>query len=139
MIVEDEANNRLRRIVGVDVLEPLNELGAAAPIFDSLEDVTGVQIDARQNRDGAMANVLVIAPEGSRFVRHRGQVRRRQTRRLNTWLLVDADGVDRIWARIMNSPLPVQSHILINHQNRLPLPVEIRVAPFQVIADLVRA
>ncbi len=74
------------------------------PIFDSLEDVTGVQIDASQNRDGAMANVLVIAPEVGRFVRHRGQVRGCQTKRLNTRLLVDAHGVDRIWTRIMNSP-----------------------------------
>lgn len=38
----------------------------------------------------------------------------------------------------MNSPLPVQSHLLINHQNLLHLPVEFRVAPFQVMADLVR-
>jgi hypothetical protein len=138
MIVENEANDRLWRIVGVDVLEQLNELGATVPILDSLEDMTGVQINASQNRDGAMANVLVIAPEGGRFVRHRRQVRRRQPQRLNTWLLVDAHGVDRIWTRIMNSPLPVQSHILINHQNLLHLPIEIRVAPFQVIADLVR-
>ena len=87
MIVEDETNKRLWRIVGVDVLEQLNEFGATVPILDSLEDMTGVQIDASQNRDGAMANVLVIAPEGGRFVRHRGQVRRRQTQRLNLSLI----------------------------------------------------
>ena len=62
----------------------------------SLEERTGVPIDASQNRDGVLANVLVSAPEVDRLVRHQGQVRRRQTTRLNTRLLVDAHGGDPV-------------------------------------------
>src|SRR5260370_23101383 len=64
VVVEDDFNCGVGRIGGVEELEKLDELAAPVALFDNGVDVTGQQIDARHQGQGAVAFVLVIAHYG---------------------------------------------------------------------------
>ncbi len=80
-------------IVGVDILEQFDELDALVPILGMRKDMARVEINAGQNGDRAVTNVLVVAPYRCRFSRSRRQIRGRQAQYLNTRFFVDADRV----------------------------------------------
>jgi hypothetical protein len=61
MIVEDQLDRGVGRISGVDKLEEFDEFAAAVAIPDEGMNLTGQQIDAGQQTDGAVALVFMIA------------------------------------------------------------------------------
>src|SRR5215468_5363898 len=75
MIVEDQLDRCMGRIGGVDKLEKFDEFAAAVAIPDEGMNLTGQQIDASQQTDGAVALIFMIAREGRLHARLRRQVR----------------------------------------------------------------
>lgn len=138
MVVENHPDDSLRWVVGVNLLEQCDEFDTAVPILDMGKDMAGVEIDAGQDRHSAVTNILVVSPDRRGLSWDRRQVGCRQAKRLHTGLLIDADRVDRIRAPVMNGPLGVNGNIPIDQENILRLAVEFRIAPLQVVADLVR-
>src|SRR6202790_4695932 len=94
MVVQHHADDGLARIVLVQALEQRDELHTAVAVLDVREDVTRVQVDSGEDRYRAPTDILIVAPYGGCLARYRRQIRSCQSDRLNTRLLVDADGVD---------------------------------------------
>ena len=140
MIVEDQLDRRMARIGGVEELEEFNEFAAAVAVLDESVDLAGEQIDAGQQADRAVALVLVVAPEGRMPAGLGRQVRGGRGDCLNAGLLIVGDNRHRI-ARLLlrgGRALPNELHLAIDAQNLRHLLLELRIAAFQVIADLVR-
>src|SRR5208337_3244097 len=140
VIVEDQLDCRMGRIGGVEKLEKFDEFAAAVAVLDEGVNPAGEQVDAGQQTDRAVALILVIAREGRVLARLGRQVRSRGRDRLDAGLLVIGDDRHRI-ARLFfcgGRRLFDELHLAIDAQNLRHLLLELRVAAFQVIADLVR-
>jgi len=140
MIVENQLDRRMGRIGGIEKLEKFDELAAAMTVLDKSVNLPGEQINAGQQTDRAMAFVLVIAREGRMPARLGRQVRGGVGDRLNAGLLVigeDRHSIARLLFRSGRGLLD-ELHLAIDAQNLGHLLFELRVATFQVIADLVR-
>jgi len=103
VVVEDDFNCGVGRIGGVEEFEKLDELAAPVALFDNGVDVTGQQIDARHQGQGAVAFVLVIAHYGGAGAGKWRTVRRGRADRLDPrFLIVRNDGkapyVTAFWA-----------------------------------------
>jgi len=64
MIVEDQLDRRVGRISGINELEKFDEFAAAVAIPDQGMNLSGKQINARQQVDGTFTLVFVIARKG---------------------------------------------------------------------------
>lgn len=71
MIAQDDADNGLRRVVGIDHFEQIDELLAAVQVFNVGEHMAEVQVDTRQDGDRAMTDILIISADIWRFARNR--------------------------------------------------------------------
>jgi hypothetical protein len=111
VVVEHDADDGVWRIVLVQALEQCDEIHAAVPFLDVGEDLSRVQVDSGQDRYGAAANILVVAPDSRRLARNWRQIRRSQPDGLNTGLLIDADGVDGVGPGVMSSTLAVDRDV----------------------------
>src|SRR5664279_691553 len=137
VVVEDHPDDCLGRVVRIESRQQPDELQAAVTVLHAGEDVARVEVDPGQDRHGAMADVFVVAPEGSGLARDWRQIRRGQSECLDTRLLVDADGVDRIGPVLVNDSLGVDRDVPIHHQDLVHLAIEVRIATLQVVRDLV--
>ena len=140
MIVEDQLDCRMGRIGGVEKLAKFDEFAAAVAVLDEGVNLAGEQVDAGQQTDRAMALILMIAREGRVLAGLGRQVRSRGRDRLDAGLLVIGDDRHRIaqllfcgGRRLLDEP-----HLAIDAQNLRHLLLELRVAAFQIIANLVR-
>src|SRR5208282_1498807 len=121
-------------------LEEFNEFAAAVAVVDEGVDLAGEQIDAGQQADRAVALVLVIAREGRMSAGLGRQVRGGRGDRLNAGLLIVGYNRHRI-ARFLfcgRRRLLDEPYFAIDAQNLRHLLLELRIAAFQVVADLVR-
>src|SRR5271167_4333333 len=112
----------------------------AVAVLDEGVDLAGEQIDAGQQADRAMTLVLVIARQGRMSAGCGRPVRGRRGDCLNAGLLIVGDDRHRV-ARLLlrgGRGLPNKLHLAIDAQNLRHLLLELRVAAFQVVADLVR-
>ena len=139
MIVENQLDRRMGRIGGVEDLEELDEFAAAVAVPDEGVNLAGEQIDAGQQTDRAVALVFMIARGSGMHAGLGRQVRGRVGDCLDTGLLVIGEDRNRI-ARLLFRcrGLLDKLHLAIDTQNLRHLLLELRVAAFQVIADLVR-
>src|SRR6202035_2167792 len=64
MVVENNLDRGVGGVGGVKKLKKLNEFTTAVAFLDQSVDVTGEQIDARHQGEGAVAFVLVITHDG---------------------------------------------------------------------------
>ncbi len=62
VVVQHHADDCIFGVVRVDLLEQSDELNAAVTVLDIGKDVSGMQVDASHDRDGAVANILVVTP-----------------------------------------------------------------------------
>lgn len=83
VIVQNHANDRFSRVVGVERFEQGDKLPTAMAILYPGKDVTGMQVDAGQDRYSSVSDVLVISTHRRRFAQNRRQVWARQANRLN--------------------------------------------------------
>jgi hypothetical protein len=116
VVVQHYADDGILRVVGIDLLEQSDELNAAVTVLDVGKDVPGMQVDAGHDRHSAVANVLIVTPDTGRLARHRWQIGCGQSDGLNTGLFIDADGVDGVGPRIVNSAFGVERNVPIDHQ-----------------------
>ena len=72
MVVQYQPDDGLAGVVRVPLPEQAGELDAAVALIHIGKDVSRVQIDSRQDRHCAVANVLVVAPNSRGFSRNRG-------------------------------------------------------------------
>ena len=141
VVVQHQADDRVFGIVLLQAFEQGDEFHAAVAVLNIGEDLARVQINTGQNRYRALANIFVVAPYALSLAGYRWQIGRAQRDRLNTGLVVDADGVDGVGLGIMRGALSTDStqpNVLIHHQHFLHLAFEVRVALLQVVTDLVR-
>ena len=138
MIVEDQLDGRMARIGGVEELEEFDEFARAVAVLDESVDLAGDEIDAGQQADRAVAPVLVVAREGRMPAGFGRQVRGGRGDRLNAGLLIVGDDRHRI-ARFLfrRRRLLDELHFASDAQNLRHLLLELRIAAFQVVADLV--
>src|SRR5690242_20319952 len=87
-VVEDDFNCGVGRIGGVEELEKPDKLATAVALFDNGMYVSGEQIDARRQGQGAVAFVLVITHYGGAGA--------------GKWRTVRRDRVDRVVPRFLN-------------------------------------
>lgn len=78
VVVEHDADDAALGIVRVEALEQRDELSAAVAPLDVRDDLPAAQVQRGEDRQGAVADVLVVAPHRGVPPRHRGQVRRAQ-------------------------------------------------------------
>src|SRR6202043_2764597 len=76
---------------GVKKLKKLNEFTTAVAVLDQSVDVTGEQVDARHQSEGAVAFVLVITHDGRAGAGKWRAIRRGRTDRLDPGFLVVRD------------------------------------------------
>lgn len=88
MIVQDQADRTAGRIIGVQILEQPDELDAPVPLLDAGDDVSIKQVQARQNRQGPMPDILMIASESGVFAGDGRKVRSGIGDRLHTRFLI---------------------------------------------------
>src|SRR5713226_9157777 len=88
MVVQDQPDGAVRRIVSVQILQQGNELYAAMTLFHTGDYVAVVEIQRRQNGPGPIPDVLVIARDGGILARYRRQVRRGLSDRLHAGLFI---------------------------------------------------
>src|SRR6266478_7334235 len=91
VVVQDHLDRRAGRVSGIEELEEFDELAAAVTLFDQGVDLAGEQIDSGQQAERAVALVLMIARERRVGARHRRQIRRCGSDRLDSRLLVVGD------------------------------------------------
>ena len=75
MVVQEQADYPIGGIVRVDCIKQLDELATAVAITHHSEHMPQVQFQSRDQRNGAMALVLVIARQALIASRHRRQIR----------------------------------------------------------------
>ena len=139
MIVEDQLDRGAGRIGGIEKLEEFDELAAAVAISDERVDLAGEQINPGQQAERAMTFALMIAREGRMNVRHGWQIRRRRSDDLDARLLVVGDDRCRLRRLLrFGGGLFQDLDLAVDTQNLRHLLLELGVAPFQVVAHLVR-
>ena len=138
MIVENQLDRGAGRIGGIEKLEELDELSAAVAVSDEGMDLAGEQINPSQQAECAMAFVLMIARESRVDAGLGRQIRRRRCDGLDSRLFVIGD--DRHWlARFLRlGGLFQDLDFAIDAQNLRHLLLELGVATFQIVANLVR-
>ena len=135
VIVEDDANDGVGRIVAMQALQQRDELAAAMVRLDLGDDFAGVQIQRGENRQRAVAHVLMVARQHRLLPRHRRQVRGSGADSLYARLLVHGH---RVGGRRGIGARRRQEHVAIDHQDFPHLAVELRVATFQIVAHPMR-
>jgi len=136
MIVEHDANRGPVRIVSVQALEQHDEFAAAMARLYVGDDFAGVQVQRGDDRQGTVANILVVAPDAGVLARNGWQVSSDSAQHLYAGLLVDTDGIDGLRTILMQRVRAVQIHVATDHQHIGHLALELWVAPFKVIAGL---
>jgi hypothetical protein len=127
----------------VDLLEQLGEFQTAMAFFDACVDLPCQQVQARQEAQGAMALVFIVSAVRGVLPLHRRKVRRHFTNSLDSWLLIQGENRHQLaFIRLgLFASLDLflkDLNLTIDHQDLGHLGVELRVAPLQVILDLVR-
>ncbi len=104
MVVQNDPDPGMRRIIGIQILEEGDEFLASMPFLDPGNDMAGREIQGGQNRGYSQSDILMIARDGGMFAGNRWPVGGRQSQRLNSRLFVQADRVDGgvaiRWSRI---------------------------------------
>ena len=75
MVVQDDADLPTLGIVGVGLLQPRDELPAPVTTLDTPQGLSIQQIDAAQQREGSVSDVLVVSLYGGVPSWHRRQAR----------------------------------------------------------------
>ena len=91
MVVENDLDRGVGGVGGVEELEKLNEFTTAVAFLDQGMDVTGEQIDAGHQGQGAVAFVLMITHHGRAGAGKWRAIRRGRTDRLDPGFLVVRD------------------------------------------------
>ena len=63
VIVEDQTDHRLRRILGIQILQQSDELAAAVTPFDAGRHMPRVKVQAGQDEARSHAPIFVVAPQ----------------------------------------------------------------------------
>src|ERR1017187_7571850 len=95
MVVQDDSNGAVGRVVLVDVLEQRDEFPAAMTPLNAGCYMTLVQIQRRQNRARSKAFVFVIPAYVGMLSGNRGQIGRRVGDSLKARLFIDGNRDDR--------------------------------------------
>src|SRR6266850_1553178 len=139
MIIEDQLDRGAGRIRGVETLEEFDELPAAVAVSDERMDLPGKQVDSGQQAQRAMTFVLVIPREGRVDAGLGRQIGCGGCDGLDSRLFVvgnDRHSLDG-FARLGGGSLQ-NLDLAINAQNLRHLLLELGIATFQIVADLVR-
>src|ERR1017187_8300682 len=74
MIVEDDPNGAVCRIVSIQIFEQRDELATPVTSLDPANDVAIMEIQCSQNRACSQTLVFMVACRGGMFTGHRRQV-----------------------------------------------------------------
>ena len=88
VIIEDQVDREVARHVGLNGLKKLAKLNGPVPSMGLPDDGTGLRIQRRKQRGGAMTPVVMAAPLS--LPRLQGQQRLAAIQRLDLRLLIDA-------------------------------------------------
>src|ERR1700741_883448 len=160
MVVEDQLDRGAGRIGGIEKLEEFDELAAAGALPDERGDLaaqefeTGLaaarpppdervdlaseQIDPGQQAERAMAFVLMIPRDARMAAWYWRQIRCRRGDGLDSRLLVVRDDRDRLLRFLrLGSGFFQDLDLAVDTQNFRHLGLELGVAAFQIVANLV--
>ena len=132
MVVQNDPETGMRRIIGVQILEKGDEFLAQMPFLDPGDDMAGREIQGGQNPCRSQSDRLMIARDGGMLAGNRRPVGGRQSQRLNSRLFVQADRVD---GGVVIRGSRIQEDLPIDEQDVPHLAVELRIPPFQVVPD----
>src|ERR1700730_8364025 len=140
MVVENDLDGGVGGGGGVEELVEVDEFATAVAFLDQGMDVTGEQIDTGHQGQGAVALVLVIAHHGRAGARQWRASPRGRTDRLDAGFLVIRDEGEA--AAVLTSALlpfrPQYRHLPVDTKDLGHLGLELGIALFQVVANLVR-
>src|SRR5450759_3118046 len=135
MIIQDDPDGAIRRVVWVEILEQGDEFAAAVPALNAGCDMALMQIQRRENRARSKALVLMIPAHAGMFSWYRGQVGRGVGDGLKARLFIDGNRNDG--RPLVTGPLRLvlQRNLLINQQY-VPHPDRKGgIALFQIVPD----
>jgi hypothetical protein len=138
MIVEDQLDRGVSRISGIEKLEEFNEFATAVAVLDESVNLSGEQINTGQQTDRTAALIFMIACKSRMHARLGRQVWCRGGPRLDTGLLVIGKDRHRI-ARLLfgrRRGFLDELHLAVDTQHFRHLGLELGIAAFQVIPDL---
>jgi hypothetical protein len=138
VVVQDQPNRALRRIVGIQILEQGDEFHTPVALLDTCGDVPVVQVQTRQNRPGAIADVLMIAGHGRIFAGHRRPVRSGVANGLHAGFFIHRDRDHDGLRNSFLGGLVLQRDLLIYQQHLLHFRQEAGIPALQVVRYLVR-
>src|ERR1035438_1529653 len=133
MVVQDDSNGAVGRVVLVDVLEQRDEFPAAMTPLNAGCYMTLVQIQRRQNRARSKAFVFVIPAYVGMLSGNRGQIGRRVGDSLKARLFIDGNRDDRRPPFTAALRFVPQCNPLINQQYAPHPAFEGGIAFFQVV------
>ena len=116
-------------MVLIEAAQQCDEQDAAVTQLHLGDDLAGVPIQRRDDRQAAVTNVLVVATDAGVLARYRGQVSAGGAQCLHARLLVHADGIDRLRSAVMNRICAVQVHVAADHQHLGHLALELSASP----------
>lgn len=134
MVVQDHADGRLRRVMGIEFLEEADKLPAPVALVDLGDHMAVLKVQCRQDGGRSQTLVFVVPGDGRVFSRNRRKIRSHRGESLHSRLLVHADGDDRT---AIGGFLLSQGHLLVGHEDLAHLAVEFGILPFEVVGDLV--
>ena len=138
VVVQNDPDRAIRRIVVVKILEERNKFAASVPPFDASCDMAFMEIQRGKNGTGAEPLVFMIAAHVGMLARDRPQIGGGIGDGLKAWFFIDGNSNDG-WpfsgflAVVRRGVL--QSHLLLHQQHIPHLDLEGGVALFQIIAD----
>src|SRR5215472_5804249 len=135
VIVEHHTNASPRRIMGVRQAQEFDEFGTAMTVAHQTQDLSIPQIDARQQGQRAMADVLMIAAHRRVLAGYRRPVRSGVLQGLDPRLLVVRQHRRQLRGNTHRVP---DLHLLVHMQNLFHLGLKVGIALLQIIADLMR-
>ena len=135
VVVQNNADGGLGRIMGIDLLEKGDEF--PAPVFFVYlgNDASILKVERGQDGDGPQSLVLVVPRNRLMMTRDRRKIGGDGGESLDPRLLVVTD---RDEGPTVGGSLLFQGHLLVDSQDLAHLPVEVGILAFEVVSDLVR-
>src|SRR5580692_8944457 len=134
MVVENNLDRGVGGIGGVKKLKKLNEFTTAVAVLDQSVDVTGEQVDARHQSEGAVALVLVITHHGRAGAGKWRAIGRGRTDRLDPGFLVVRDDDEAPTAVLALCSFATQHrHLPVDTEDFGHLGLELGITLFQVV------
>src|SRR6266498_5899369 len=138
MVVQNQTKLNFRRILNVQDLQETDEFLTAMSVGDHSMDLATDEVDSCQEAYRTVADVLVVSREIGLFPGNRRQIRSGVLDRLDTGFLVVRKNGNHHRGSVVGC-LAQHRHLVVDAEHLCHFGLKLRITPFQIVGDLVRA